>query len=119
MATANKVQANAPINQTGTYGYLLWLRRDLPPVYAAAVKQYPEVAAFEGALQRQAQGLGDDDDYSADEFDLSDITTSAPEIELTLPDIEPPTITIPAPELPTVAIPADSSGPASSAAASI
>src|SRR5271168_628364 len=119
MATANRVQANKPITQTGAMGYLLFLRRDLPPVYSAAVKAYPEVAAFEGALQRQSRGLGDDDtDYSADVFDLSTIT-DPPEIELTLPDIEPPAITIPAPELPPISIPTDASGQPGQAAANV
>ena len=122
MATANKVQANKPITQTGAAGYLLWLRRDLPPVYSAAVQAFPDVAAFEAALVRQSQGLGQDDD--TDTIDLSDVTdlstmVSPPEIELTIPDIEPEPITVPAPELPTVAIPTDSSGAISQAAANV
>src|SRR5271168_1082819 len=122
MATANKVQANKPITQTGAAGYLLWLRRDLPPVYSAAVQAFPDVAAFEATLVRQSQGLGQDDD--TDTIDLSDVTdlstmVSPPEIELTIPNIEPEPITVPAPELPTVAIPTDSSGAISQAAANV
>jgi hypothetical protein len=120
MTTANKVQANRPITQTGTMGYLLWLRRDLPPVYSAAVSAYPEVANFEAALQRQSTGLGQDDT----EIDLSDVTdlstmVTPPEIELTLPSIEPEPITVSAPELPAVAIPTDAGGQAGQAAASV
>jgi hypothetical protein len=120
MAQANKVQASSPINQTGAYGYLLWLRRDLPPVYSAAVQSFPDVANFEAALVRNARGLGQDEG----EIDLSDVTdlstmVSPPEIELTLPDIEPEPITVPAPELPSVAVPTDSSGAISQAAANV
>jgi|SRR5271165_717324 len=61
MPTVNKVTANPVITHTGALGYLLWLRRDLPAAYVATLRAFPQVAAFESALQRQAGGLGQDD----------------------------------------------------------
>lgn len=73
MISANKVKANPPITQRGTYGYLLWLRRDLPKAYAIAALNMPSVAAFEASL-RAPSGLGDDE---IDLSDLVDVASSA------------------------------------------
>ncbi len=56
------IKPNAKINVPGTAGYLLWLRQDLPPVYAALIQKFPEVAAFDVTLRRTlaTNGLGFD-----------------------------------------------------------
>jgi hypothetical protein len=123
VSTASKVQVNAPITQTGTLGYLLWLRRDLPAAYSVVAKQFPEVANFESALQRQSSGLGDNGDDSIDVsaidtsgFDVSsplDFSAASP-IVFTMPAIAPLTVT--PPDVPSVNIPTDTGGAASNAA---
>jgi hypothetical protein len=76
MSSANKVIANAAIPQRGTYGYLLWLRRDMPNAYAAAARAIPALAQFEASLPK-SRGLGDD--FSFDVPDVSfDVTPSLP-----------------------------------------
>lgn len=65
------------IAPTGAAGYLLWLRRDLPPVYQRVVKQFPQVAQFESAIR--SHGLGDD---------------MLPEIDVTAPSGDPTPITV-------------------------
>jgi hypothetical protein len=126
VSTASKVQVNAPIPQTGTLGYLLWLRRDLPAAYSVVAKQFPQVAAFEGALQRQSAGLGDNgDDLTT--IDTSSFDFSSPDvaivvdnpIDFTLPAIVPEPITITPPDVPAVNMPADSTGAAASAASMV
>jgi hypothetical protein len=124
VSTASKVQASAPIRQTGALGYLLWLRRDLPAVYKTVAGQFPELAQFEGALQRQSAGLGDDaPDLTA--IDTSGFDFSSPSdfsavtmADFTIPEITPPVITVPT-ELPTVNFPPEVSGASSSAASLI
>lgn len=124
MSVASKVQANKPIPQTGTLGYLLWLRRDLPAVYKQVAGQFPQVAQFEGALQRQSKGLGDDspdlttiDTSSFDFGQPSDFAAvSLPDWNLT--EITPPVVTVPT-DLPAVNFPQDTGGAASSAASLI
>jgi hypothetical protein len=128
MATAAKVQANKPITQTGALGYLLWLRRDVPAAYSAVAKQFPEVANFESALQRQSAGLGDDGDtdlsIDTSSFDFSSPSdfsaVSIPVIpDVSIPDITPPAITVTPPDVPTVNMPTDTGGAASNAASLI
>lgn len=58
----NTIKPNPKINVPGVAGYLLWLRQDLPPVYARAVAHFPQVAAFDKVLRRELaqRGLGFD-----------------------------------------------------------
>jgi hypothetical protein len=121
MATANKVQANKPIAQTGALGYLLWLRHDLPAVYSSVAKKFPDVANFESALTRQAAGLGDDTDLSTIDTSSFDFGAAVDTTPVTFDfSFEPPVITLTPPDLPPVSIaPVDSSGAAGAAAASI
>lgn len=124
MAVANKVAAKPAIQQSGAHGYLLWVRRDLPPVYSALVKTYPEVANFESALQRQSSGLGQDE-LDADDTDESGIFSIDPgsidEPVIILPDASftDPVITVDAPDVPPVTVSSDSSGAAGAAASGI
>jgi hypothetical protein len=121
MSIANHITPKKPIGQAGKYGYLLWVRRDLAPVYSALIRQFPDVATFEAALRRQAQGLGDD-------FVIPDITVSAPAYDVPIvdfsADLSIPTFTasdsvLPSFDLPTVAIPPDVSGAAGQVASNI
>jgi hypothetical protein len=48
----NTIKPLPPIKETGTLGYLLWLRRDIPEVYKKIVSAFPEVANFERVYQR-------------------------------------------------------------------
>jgi hypothetical protein len=105
MTSLNKVAAKPAIVQPGALGYLLWVRRDLPPVYSHLATVFPEVANFEGALKRQAAGLGDDT------VDFTD-TSFTPDVSI--PEVAP--IFIDAPEIPQVSMPVDSSGSAAEAA---
>jgi hypothetical protein len=115
VASLNKVIAKPPIVQGGTYGYLLWLRRDLPPVYAALAKQVPDVARFEAALVRQNAGLGQDlltDDFSMP--DLSPVAIDTPVAVDYADALATPTLTTSsgpiASDLSTVTIPSDVGG---------
>jgi len=123
MTVANKVTASAPIRQPGSYGYLLWVRRDLPPVYSQLVKTYPQVANFESALQRQASGLGQDllDTDDIDESGIFDSSIISPidEPVTIIPPAELTTITVPAPDVTPVPVPVDTSGAAGEAASNI
>ena len=125
MTVANKVAAKPAIQQSGTHGYLLWLRRDLPPVYSVVAQTYPQVAAFEGALQRQATGLGQDllDTDDTDESDIYSIDPSSiDEPVIVLPDVSitDPVITVDAPDVPALPpISSDSSGAAGAAASAV
>ncbi len=58
----NTIKPNPKVNVPGVAGYLLWLRQDLPPVYARLVQKFPEVAAFDSQLRAilKANGLGFD-----------------------------------------------------------
>ena len=128
MAVANKVSPKTPITQTGALGYLLWLRRDLPPVYSAVKAQFPAVANFETALLRQNAGLGQDDltDSFSDtlpEIDLS-ATMDTPITSDFAPTFDTPTFTasnmsLPAPDLPPVASSIDAGGAAGAAASNV
>jgi hypothetical protein len=73
--SANKIIANPAIAQRGTYGYLLWLRRDLPQAYRQAALQIPAVANFEASLR--STGLGDDDIDLSDLLDVADSSSVA------------------------------------------
>jgi hypothetical protein len=93
-------------------------------VYSALVKKYPGVANFESALQRQAQGLGDDSDPADIDtssfdfsFDTPDVSVPVTLTDFSVPDIAP--ITIAAPDVPNINIPPDTSGAAGAAASSI
>jgi hypothetical protein len=61
------IRPNPKINVPGVAGYLLWLRQDLPTVYARVVAAFPEVAKFDASLRQtlRSRGLG---------FDWSSIT---------------------------------------------
>jgi len=78
MSSANKVKANPAIPQRGTYGYLLWLRRDLPGAYAKAALAMPTVAAFEASLR--SSGLGDDEIDLSDLMDVADASSSVADV---------------------------------------
>jgi hypothetical protein len=55
-----KARVNPRILVPGVPGFLLWARRDNPALYARLVAEFPEVAAFDGALQSQGlSGLAD------------------------------------------------------------
>lgn len=56
------IKVSTKINVPGPAGYLLWLRQDLPPVYAALVAKFPAVAHFDGVLRNElaVRGLGFD-----------------------------------------------------------
>jgi hypothetical protein len=110
MTTLNKVAAKPAIVQPGALGYLLWVRRDLPPVYSHLAKVFPEVANFESTLKRQAAGLGDDTVDFTDTSFTPDTSTF---------DLAPAPIFIDAPEIPAISVPIDSSGSAAEAANSI
>ena len=56
------------ITQPGMVGYLAWMRRDQPKLYAAMAKDIPAVALFERTLQQQFNNLGD--------FDIGDALSS-------------------------------------------
>ena len=58
----NTIKPNPKINVPGIAGYLLWLRQDLPPVYAGLVAKFPQVAAFDATLKSELaqRGLGFD-----------------------------------------------------------
>jgi hypothetical protein len=82
MSVASKISIHAPIPQTGVYGYLLWLRQNMPTAYAIASTKVPALAAFETALKAEGGalgcgcGLGDDGD-----FDISDIADDASDLD--------------------------------------
>jgi hypothetical protein len=104
MAVANKVQVKPAIQQSGAYGYLLWVRRDLPPVYSTLLKTYPQVANFESALKRQASGLGQDllDTDDTDESGIVPIDFGTPSIDepvVITTAFSDPVITVDAPEI--------------------
>lgn len=56
----NTIKPNPKIDVPGVTGYLLWLRQDLPAVYAHVVKAFPQVAAFDAKLKKElaSRGLG-------------------------------------------------------------
>ncbi|MHB8414596.1 MAG: hypothetical protein ACYDDA_03825 [Acidiferrobacteraceae bacterium] len=58
----NTIKPNPKVNVPGVAGYLLWLRQDLPPVYAKLVQKFPQVAAFDAQLRTllKVSGLGFD-----------------------------------------------------------
>ena len=58
----NTIKPNPKINVPGVAGYLLWLRQDLPAVYARVVARFPQVAAFDATLRQELKqrGLGFD-----------------------------------------------------------
>lgn len=58
----NTVKPNPRIMVKGPAGYLLWLRQDLPAVYAATVAHFPAVAKFDQELRSilRQRGLGFD-----------------------------------------------------------
>lgn len=58
----NTIKPSAKVNVPGIAGYLLWLRQDLPPVYASLIRQFPQVAAFDSTLRKAmaSKGLGFD-----------------------------------------------------------
>ncbi len=60
MKTLVTIKPNPKIDVPGVAGYLIWLRQDLPAVYAHVVKAFPQVAAFDAALKTElaARGLG-------------------------------------------------------------
>lgn len=127
MATAKKVVAHPKITQSGTGGYLLWLRSALPVAYAAAVKAVPQVAQFELALPKAKAGLGDDFDFdfsadldapvTASSFDVGDVASDAGDVDMSsltsgidsmdvgplATSLFPPTANIPAATLPAAA----------------
>jgi hypothetical protein len=124
MAVANKVQVKPAIQQSGAYGYLLWVRRDLPPVYSTLLKTYPQVANFESALKRQASGLGQDllDTDDTDESGIVPIDFGTPSIDepvVITTAFSDPVITVDAPEISPVAVSSDASGAAGAAASGI
>ena len=61
----NTIKPNPKINVAGVTGYLLWLRQDLPTVYAKAVQTFPQVAAFDTTLRAQLQSRGLGFDWSS------------------------------------------------------
>ncbi len=54
------IKPNPKIDVPGVTGYLIWLRQDLPAVYARLVTVFPQVAAFDVALKKElaSRGLG-------------------------------------------------------------
>lgn len=56
---ATKVKVLPKIEYPGAIGYLLWLRRDQPVLYKAALAKFPAVKLFENAVQQESNNLGD------------------------------------------------------------
>jgi hypothetical protein len=86
MGIVSHIEIHPKVNQTGTYGYLLWLRSAMPSAYVAVANRVPQVLAFEKSLRQESGlgccGLGQDDsidlsDFDAPSIDTSDIDTSA------------------------------------------
>jgi hypothetical protein len=72
----NTIKPNPRVTVPGIAGYLLWLKQDLPAVYANVMQKFPEVAAFDARLKSvlAAKGLGFD--WSSIGSDLSSAASS-------------------------------------------
>jgi hypothetical protein len=83
MGVISHIAVHPKVNQTGTYGYLLWLRSAMPSAYVAVANRVPIVAQFERSLRQESGlagcgcGLGDDDTVDLSDFASTPIDTGS------------------------------------------